>query len=219
MVSRTQYDTVGREYAKLRRAGTTEEPNVTQFILSSASFEGKRVLDLGCGIGDGILRIRELNPKAVYGLDISRVMIKEAVGTLGGSENLKLGSMESMPFENSSFDIVTAKFCLPYVANFDRTYLEIGRVLETGGLFIAVVHHPLMGFVELGSKDYRSEEDIKIKLGEKVEISFPHHTLDQYFSEVFFRHFVLGDLKEIDTRYVYNSNRIPSDIGFKAIKR
>jgi ubiquinone/menaquinone biosynthesis C-methylase UbiE len=214
-----QYDIIGRRYAKLQRAGTTEEPKITQFIISSALFEGKRILDLGCGTGDGIRSIRELNPKAVYGLDISGVMLKEAVRTLGGSKNLVLGSMESIPFENSSFDIVTAKFCLPYVANLDNTYSEISRVLETGGLLIAVVHHPLMGFVELGSEDYRSGEDIKIKLGEKVEIFFPHHTLGQYFSEVFFSHFVLGDLKEIDTRYADNSNNIPSDIGFKAVKK
>lgn len=127
--------------------------------------------------------------------------------------------MENMPLEDSSFDIVTAKFCLPYVASLDKTYSEISRVLKRRGLLIAIVHHPLMGFTELGSENYRSGENIEIKLGEKVPIFFPHHTLDQYFSEVFFTHFVIGDLKEIDTRYAPNSYNIPSEIGFKAIKK
>lgn len=83
-----QYNNIGREYAKLRRAGTTEEPKITQFIISSASFKGKRILDLGCGTGDGIRSLRELNPKDVYGLDVSEVMIKEAIRTLGGSKIL-----------------------------------------------------------------------------------------------------------------------------------
>jgi ubiquinone/menaquinone biosynthesis C-methylase UbiE len=49
--------------------------------------------------------------------------------------DFKIGSMNKLPFKNSSFDIVTASLSIHYVNNINTVFKEIYRILKKGGLF------------------------------------------------------------------------------------
>jgi demethylmenaquinone methyltransferase/2-methoxy-6-polyprenyl-1,4-benzoquinol methylase len=93
------------------------------------------VLDLACGTGD-LTKAMALRGWLVTGLDISSEMMavaKEKCRDLDPHPAFVLGSAESIPFADDSFDAVTIAFGL---RNFDHRahcLQEIRRVLKPGG--------------------------------------------------------------------------------------
>lgn len=97
------------------------------------------VLDIGCGGGFDLFCLSELvglNGK-VFGLDLSGEMLEKAKQhlALAGVSNveLKMGSSEQLPFENTTFDVVTSNGVFNLSPDKDKTYSEIFRVLKPGG--------------------------------------------------------------------------------------
>jgi ubiquinone/menaquinone biosynthesis C-methylase UbiE len=129
--------------------------------------------------------------------------------------------MEKMPFSDNRFDVLTGRFSLHYVENLDRVYEEFNRVLKSKGVLIFTVHHPFLGFMQLGAKKYDTHEMVKMELYHSVTIQFPHHTLKNYFPDKFFEHFVINFLDEEKRKDAEYPNRwgIPGFIGFRAIKK
>ena len=83
----------------------------------------------------------------MYATDISEQSLELLRKRLNGSGNLKteVADMESLPFENGSFDVVTSAGSLSYGDN-DRVMMVIFRVLKQGGVFICVDslnHNPI----------------------------------------------------------------------------
>jgi len=94
------------------------------------------ILDLGTGTGV-LLQFLLQKKFEVIGIDFSKDMIKKAnekIGTNQGS--LVLGDIENLPFQNGTFDIVTAMTTLEFVKNVEKLLQEIMRVLKLGGQFI-----------------------------------------------------------------------------------
>jgi SAM-dependent methyltransferase len=106
---------------------------------------GDSVLDLGTGTGSVALRVASLvgNDGRVTGNDISQEMLGIATQK---AKNLSItnvefqeGRAESIPAEDSSFDIVLASLSLMYVIDRAAAAREIGRVLRPGGKLVAAV--------------------------------------------------------------------------------
>lgn len=93
-------------------------------------FESKKVLDIGCGDGHDIAYFEAKYPAEYYGIDSSEFMIVQAKHVIKNSDNAIVGSFEQLPFEESSFDIVYAKYAFSYIENFDNLYSEVSRVLK-----------------------------------------------------------------------------------------
>lgn len=93
------------------------------------------ILDAGCGTG-GLTKKLEKFAK-VTGLDISPLALK-----LAEDKNLELveGSVNSLPFQNSRFDLI-ASISVLYHQQVDdrRTLKEFNRVLRPGGKIILIV--------------------------------------------------------------------------------
>ncbi|MFB3124534.1 MAG: class I SAM-dependent methyltransferase, partial [Woeseiaceae bacterium] len=106
---------------------------------------GDHVLDLGTGTGSVALRAASMvgNEGRVVGNDISQDMLR--IATQKANElhltNIEFleGRAESIPAEDSSFDVVLASLSLMYVIDRGAAAREIGRVLRTGGRFVAAV--------------------------------------------------------------------------------
>ncbi len=97
------------------------------------NIKGKRLLDVGCGAAVHIKKY--LSKGAVcYGMDISEAMIEMAKKNCPDVE-FKVGSMKTLPYKNSFFDIVTASLSIDYIKNQIPVFKEIARVLKKGGLF------------------------------------------------------------------------------------
>ena len=91
----------------------------------------ERVLDVGCGTGEGTLFLAREFPQArVRGVDLAEEMIRAAVAKVGldpeGRIAFKLGDASNLPFPDESFDLVAQLNMPPFFA-------EIGRILRPGG--------------------------------------------------------------------------------------
>ena len=119
---------------------------VIEGIIERANIRpGQSVLDLGTGTGSVALRVASLvgNDGRVIGNDISQEMLGLATQKAKdlGITNVKFqeGRAESIPAEDSSFDVVLASLSLMYVIDRAAAAREIGRVLRPGGKLVAAV--------------------------------------------------------------------------------
>ena len=94
-----------------------------------------RTLELGCGQGD-LLRAVQRDPRfEARGLDYADAPLSHA-RSLG--LRVDKGDIQSMKFDDASFDLVVALHVLEHVHDLDATLGEIHRVLRPDGLFFAV---------------------------------------------------------------------------------
>ena len=112
---------------------------------------GGRALEVGCGEG----RVcRDLTARGydVVGLDAAPSLVKAATDADRGGEYV-VGPAESLPFSDSSFDLVLAYNSLMDVEDMPHAVAEAARVLRPGGHFCACVVHPFMEAGEWTSQD------------------------------------------------------------------
>ncbi len=103
---------------------------------------GKRILDIGCGVGAFARRLREFSPH-VYGVDIDAERVAE-----GGREvpNLGLAVGEYLPFRDGSFDVVLLHEVLEHVTDDRATLVQARRVLAPGGRIVIFCPNRLYPF-------------------------------------------------------------------------
>ena len=101
---------------------------------------GDFCLDLCCGTGDLTIALaKQVGPSGnVVGLDFNEDMLRLAydkVLTAGAEKEIQLRQADAMnlPYEDSSFDIVTIGFGLRYVPDAYQVLREVYRVLKPGG--------------------------------------------------------------------------------------
>ena len=93
--------------------------------------DGKKVLDAGCGAGQAAADAAAQGA-AVAGLDASAPLLGVArrrtpVG------HFRQGDIEALPFEDESFDVVTAFNAIQYAADPASAVAELARVCRSGG--------------------------------------------------------------------------------------
>ena len=114
---------------------TKELPNM---IRSNIRID--RVLDFGCGAGLSTRFIKSLGYHCV-GVDVNDEMISLAKKNDPSGEYIKTESQGILPFINSYFDAVISVFVLfeiPSIKSMVYSFKEINRVLNDGGIFIAI---------------------------------------------------------------------------------
>ena len=104
-------------------------------ICSSLDNPNPRILDVGCGTGAN-LKMLGLYGQA-EGVDISEQAVefckRRGLGTV------KLGAIEDLPFEDQSFDIVTALDVIEHLDDDAAGLQEMRRVLRPGGTLLLFV--------------------------------------------------------------------------------
>ncbi len=91
--------------------------------------EGRRLLDVGCGIGTYVRRFRQFSEQ-VYGIDVTFDRVRRGAEDL---PNLMLAVGEALPFPDASFDVVVLNEVIEHVADDRATMGEIARILRPGG--------------------------------------------------------------------------------------
>jgi len=100
---------------------------------------GERVLDLGSGAGmDSLVATQMVGPEgAVTGIDMTPEMLAKARSAASemGVLNVEFveGEVESLPFEDESFDVVISNGVIDLIPDKDTVFAEIHRVLGSGG--------------------------------------------------------------------------------------
>ncbi|MFO0548082.1 MAG: class I SAM-dependent methyltransferase [Polyangiaceae bacterium] len=116
----------------------------------------RRVLDVGCGYGHwGRLWLPYLPVGAsLVGLDFEQRSLVEAERRTRAFVDARAltvdlswveGRVESLPFPDASFDLVTAQTVLIHVPDIGRAVAEMARVLAPGGLFLVAEPNNLAG--------------------------------------------------------------------------
>ncbi len=97
-----------------------------------------RLLDIGCGGGVLAEEFARLGCQ-VTGIDISVESIAVArahARTEDLSIDYQTGSASQLPFDGSSFEVVSCCDALEHIPEWEQVVVEVGRVLEPGGLFL-----------------------------------------------------------------------------------
>lgn len=82
-------------------------------------FNGKRVLDLGCGYGWHCIYAAQHGAAYVLGTDISEKMLSVAIGKTN-QENMEYrrSAMEDLSFPDKSFDVVISSLAFHYIEDY-----------------------------------------------------------------------------------------------------
>ena len=105
------------------------------FGLERSFYDGKRVLDIGCG-PRGSLEWAGGAAERV-GLD-PLVGAYRDLGIDGHQMTYVEAGSEAIPYPDGHFDVVTSFNSLDHVDDLDATIAEIGRVVRPGGLFLVI---------------------------------------------------------------------------------
>lgn len=101
---------------------------------------GQRVLDVGCGVGVflGLVAERGARP---FGLDASEALITAARKRVPDAD-LRVGEMESLPYEDGRFDLVTGFNSFFFATDMVAALREAGRVAKPNAPVVIQVWGP-----------------------------------------------------------------------------
>lgn len=171
-------------------------------------FQGKRVLDLGCGYGWHCRYAAEHGALSVVGIDLSEKMLNEAKNRTK-SEKIRYIRMpiEDIDFPEESFDVVISSLALHYVLSFEDVLGRIGKCLAKGGDFVFTVEHPV--FTAQGPQDWCYDHQ-----GNKR-----HWPVDHYFQEGIRKAVFLGEevIKYHRTLTTYLNGLIQAGFEIKGV--
>jgi ubiquinone/menaquinone biosynthesis C-methylase UbiE len=96
-----------------------------------------RVLDVGCGTGELLMRLRAKYPDALLaGLDPVAEMLAVAKDKLSGKEDMRIGYADALPWASGSFDVVVSCNMFHYISHPVAALQEMARVLRPGGALV-----------------------------------------------------------------------------------
>jgi len=99
-------------------------------------------LDVGCGGGANIaVWLGKCGNGHVTGVDYSEVSVEEsqklnAAAIRQGKCKVVQGDVSAMPFEDASFDYVSAFETVYFWPGLEKCFTEVNRVLKSGGVFL-----------------------------------------------------------------------------------
>ena len=162
-----QYSQMSRSVQGLRGAGEWHE--LKKML---PDFNGKRVLDLGCGFGWHCRYAIERGATFALGIDLSGKMLDKA-REINPSPSIeyKRIAIEDFDFAPNSFDIVISSLTFHYLESFDTVCTEVYKCLTEEGVFVFSVEHPV--FTAYGNQDWIYDSEGKPA----------HWPVDHYFQE------------------------------------
>ena len=134
-------------WTKLVRAGYDiyrDDLNTPAFLTMLPEVVGLAGLDVGCGEGHNTRVMAERGAR-MTGVDISASLVghaREAEKALPLGIRYEAASAVELPFDDASFDFVTAFMSLMDIPETGRVFAEIYRVLRPGGFLQFSISHP-----------------------------------------------------------------------------
>lgn len=155
----------------------------------------KRVLDVGCGVGDWCYLAAQYGAKSVDGFDIQENMVelaKQATSHLD-TVHIQLGDAADMPYGDVSFDVAISLFvtCNLSPEAFTKHFKELYRVLVPGGKAILLIPTDSCNtrlYTKIGADPIHVEKNIT-----QILARLPKHPTTAQVTEAF---------KDVDDIYV-----------------
>ena len=113
-------------------------PDNVEKMFNGIETAGKRILDIGCGLGGQAFEMANTFGADVVGIDLEAPIIKratEAATKMGLQDRCKFRIVEAgaLDFPDQSFDIVTSSGAITQVSDKANIFGECYRVLKPGG--------------------------------------------------------------------------------------
>ncbi|NBJ94321.1 class I SAM-dependent methyltransferase [Parablautia muri] len=157
------------ERSKKGLAGAGEWSELQKIL---PDFQGKSILDLGCGYGWHCKYAAEHGAESVLGIDLSHKMLATAKEKNSASQiDYLCLAMEDLNFPDNTFDVILSSLAFHYVKDFEPLVANIARWLKNDGSFVFSVEHPV--FTSYGSQDWYYDADGNIL----------HFPVDNYYYE------------------------------------
>jgi SAM-dependent methyltransferase len=109
--------------------------------------DGRRILDVGCGIGTYVRRFRQFSDD-VHGIDVEADRVAEASREL---PNIRQAAGESLPYPDNHFDVVFSNEVIEHVDDDRATAREMVRVTKPGGYVVVFAPNRLYPFETHGA--------------------------------------------------------------------
>jgi len=115
-------------------------------LMPVAGFDGRRVLDFGCGPGHDLVGFGVYSPSVrLSGVDVSPASLEEARRRLAlhhiAADLRVIDDTAPLPFDDGAFDHVHSSGVLHHVADLPRSLREIRRVLKPGGTMHVMIYN------------------------------------------------------------------------------
>ena len=118
-----------------------ETPIITKML---PNLEGKKILDVGCGMGQHAMQYAKSGASSVLGIDISEKMLSYAREN-NSAENITYKKMAFEDLENlhDTFDVITSSLAFDYVEDFGKLMKRIYAMLNESGFCVFSMSHPI----------------------------------------------------------------------------
>ncbi|HXJ79714.1 MAG TPA: class I SAM-dependent methyltransferase [Candidatus Methylomirabilis sp.] len=133
-------------YSTLERFGVGWERAMEHADLLALlpSVTGRRVLDLGCGVGQLARHLATSGAVEVVGVDVSERMLSVARAEWAHpGVTYRQEAIEETEFPPARFDLIVSSLVLHYVLDYAGLTRRIAGWLAPGGVFVYSVEHPI----------------------------------------------------------------------------
>jgi SAM-dependent methyltransferase len=133
-------------YAQMERFGAGWDQAVEQpsFLALLPDVSGRRVLDLGCGVGQLAFYLAEAGAADVLALDVSERMLELARAERAHPRvEYRLQSIEDAEFPAGRFDLVVSSLAVHYVQDYRGLVRQIAGWLAPDGVLVYSTEHPI----------------------------------------------------------------------------
>lgn len=103
-------------------------------IVDLISSKPERILELGCGTGMLLKKLKKSFKAELFGFDVSSGMVRYA--NLKNPGNVFVADAEAIPLESNCFDVVVCRGALHHIPDVEKAFQNVRRILKKGGIFI-----------------------------------------------------------------------------------
>jgi len=154
------FDNIANSYDFLNHSLSLGMDNVWRKIaIKKLTNNPKIILDIATGTGDFAVSAAKYTDAKITGIDISQGMLNVGVEkvrkkNLNNRISLQLADSESLPFNDNTFDAITAGFGVRNFENLNKGLSEMKRVLNKDGIVVILEpstpkYFPLKQFYKL----------------------------------------------------------------------
>ena len=154
------FDNIANSYDFLNHSLSLGMDNVWRKIaIKKLTNNPKTILDIATGTGDFAVSAAKYTDAKITGIDISQGMLNVGVEkvrkkNLNNRISLQLADSESLPFNDNTFDAITAGFGVRNFENLNKGLSEMKRVLNKDGIVVILEpstpkYFPLKQFYKL----------------------------------------------------------------------
>lgn len=136
------FDNIANSYDFLNHSLSLGMDNVWRKIaIKKLTNNPKIILDIATGTGDFAVSAAKYTDAKITGIDISQGMLSVGVEkvrkkNLNNRISLQLADSESLPFNDNTFDAITAGFGVRNFENLNKGLSEMKRVLNKDGIVV-----------------------------------------------------------------------------------